>query len=207
MEINTRISPGKRPLLEALFPLFLGLCWLGSLLLLKFQGAWIHAVIAIAVALGLAGSLRKGWIPKAAVLLALAIPTWQFIARALPDAAPSEDDKIISELVSTEERILELTPQLRDLSRGLLNVRLPDASRRLHFAPEVEVADLIDGEVEAKVAGKGVPVPVAELSMWSPLMNRVSWFEHAKFYFIDGRFPGDGYDAFEGNVGSPVWRR
>ena len=112
-----------------------------------------------------------------------------------------DDGRVIGALVSTEERILELTPQLRSLAAGLLNLQLPEGSGRAHFAAQVEVKDLADGELEASLGKVAQAVAGQELSMWTPLLDGIDWFEHASFYFIDGRFPGEGFDVFEGEVG------
>ena len=51
------------------------------------------------------------------------------------------NDQKVQKLVSSEELLLELTPRLRELSRSVMNLQLPDASaaNRL-FAKEVDVS-------------------------------------------------------------------
>lgn len=117
------------------------------------------------------------------------------------DPASADDGEIISELVSSEERILELTPQLRKLARGLLNLRLPDAPARDFFAAQVAVTDLAIRGAEIEIAKEKADAGSAELAMWTPLLAQVDWFEHTSFYFVDGKFTGGGFDTFEGQVG------
>ncbi len=118
-----------------------------------------------------------------------------------PSSSSSSDRDVISELVSSEERILELSPQLRSLAAGLLNLELPDASGLDYFAPLVDITDLEGGAPDALVAGQTSAVTRDSLALWSPLLGAIDWFEYASFYFVDGEFRDDDFEIFEGQVG------
>ena len=70
--------------LESLFPLFLALAWLGSVILLKLQSPWIFGLAFVCAALALVGAWEKGSgnFKKIAVLAALAIPIWKLASAA-----------------------------------------------------------------------------------------------------------------------------
>ncbi|MCZ6795569.1 MAG: VCBS repeat-containing protein, partial [Planctomycetota bacterium] len=130
-------------------------------------------------------------------------------------AAANRDGAVVLELVTKEELILQLTPKLEELSGSLLNLKLPDPQSRGQFDESVWSVDLgadppksrrelgSVGTVldELPVARDRVTSPAAGVDLWRPLLDDVAYFEHARFYFVDGRLAGRGYDRFEGDVG------
>ncbi len=122
-------------------------------------------------------------------------------------------DRLVREVVDSEELILELSPRLGALSRGLMNLELPGAPERENlFAKVVAVTDIGDqaGPVEARgkvVTERRLPpaemareVPRGDLSLWRTRLATVDYFEHAKFKFVRGEFVGGGRDRFESLV-------
>ena len=118
-------------------------------------------------------------------------------------------DTLVSEVVGSEELILKLTPKLGRISDKLLNLSPPESSGL--FTDSVTVRDL-SGEVrfEAKppagqlIAGKQLglaessqQIPGAELALWSPLLDKVDYFEQAKLKIIRGSFTSDEHNEFE----------
>ena len=126
----------------------------------------------------------------------------------------SRDNALVLDLVTTEELILQLTPKLQELSGGLLNLKLPDPRSRGQFDETVWSVDLGSDPPASRqelrgvaVSLRGLPVahervtsPAAELDLWRPLLDRVAYFEHARFYFVDGALT-EGFGHFQGNVG------
>jgi hypothetical protein len=160
------------------------------------------------------------------VLLALVFPAWEEVEQwrvrktARPGApvvregpAPTADDDaaVIRALVAAEETQLKLNPKMSALSMGLLDLRLPAPGTEAIFAPSVSVSDV--GPVPAVPAsGDGMfelrPWPVANdtkvvttVDLWRPLLDAVSWFEHAKVSIINGRHPDGDMYRYEANGG------
>ena len=124
------------------------------------------------------------------------------------------NDQKVQKLVSSEELLLELTPRLRELSRSVMNLQLPDASaaNRL-FAKEVEVSgawknagnspapnnqsDTLGGNID----DRATVVSKEELDFWPALFETTEYFEHAKFYFIKGQFHENSKDQFKSVLG------
>jgi hypothetical protein len=144
------------------------------------------------------------------LLLSLIFPGWKKVeARdtALEDAA------VISALVTAEETYLKLSPKMNALSQGLLNLRLPGpgAEPEAVFASSVIVSDV--GPAPAMTAtGPGMlesrtwPVAegtkeVAKVDLWRPLLDAVSWFDHAKVYIISGEHPAGDASRYEAKGG------
>lgn len=159
---------------------------------------------------------------RALALLALVYPGWKLLdrspataaARSTPDLpAPTRtvpnDDAVISALVTAEETHLALTRKLRGLSQALLDLRLPGptAEGTNLFAPSVAVVDLepvTDSTVtnSSMVESHTWPVArssrqVAQVDLWRPLLDAVSFFEHARVYLVDGDHPGGDLWRFE----------
>ncbi len=123
-------------------------------------------------------------------------------------------DRMIRELVASEELILELGSQLRLLSTGVKNLQLPaPADVPKLFSEVVEVVALgnddrggihgdeeLGARMELPMAAAPVGVPRDELALWSSLLASVDYFEHAAFKFVRAEFVGDRHDVFEGLV-------
>ena len=126
----------------------------------------------------------------------------------------------LQQLVSSEELILELTPRLSSLSRGMFNLQLPDYSGRELFHDNVEVWDLASGQPTSSRQTEDNPLvalgileqhwPLVasskkcsskELQLWRPLIDTVSSFERAKFYLVRGRFDFEDPNQFLSDVG------
>lgn len=146
------------------------------------------------------------WSRLEGVLLALATLS---CAPALQSGSPPEWE----EMVASEEAIVQLNPQIERLNHSVLNLRLPDESTRETFGESVEVLDLASVELrpggplgtvglasfEDPAAARGVARE--ELALWRPLLDRVDYFEHAKFYVIRGRLLPDRPRRLETDMG------
>src|SRR5687767_5797769 len=99
--------------------------WLCCWALAKWDAHWLYGLLAASVAAGVwLGRRRPVWM-HLLLVLALVFPTWKQV-RLYRDRTMSRGDaEVISALVTAEETILELTPKLGALSKGLLNLRLP----------------------------------------------------------------------------------
>ena len=112
-------------------------------------------------------------------------------------------DALVSEVVGSEELILKLTPDLGQISGNLMNLQGPGSSDL--FAASVTVRDM-EGEVsfasepppgqlianqELSLEESSQQIPGAELALWSPLLDKVDYFEQAKLKIIKGSFTSD----------------
>ncbi|MGK0187385.1 MAG: hypothetical protein ACI9R3_003172 [Verrucomicrobiales bacterium] len=115
--------------------------------------------------------------------------------------AGGEDAAAIRTIVTSEEQILALTPGLASLSKGLLNLQLPDAPRRELFAPTFDVVDL-EGSSEAGWQPSSDRKSSAAESgqLWSSLLDEVAYFEHAKFAIVKGSFQDGNPKRFIADV-------
>ncbi len=153
------------------------------------------------------------------ILLALVYPAWRIVDRNPPQrrvsksaalthasAVLKDDAAVISALVMAEETQLVLAGKMNVLSEGLLDLRLPGpAANAEHvFGPSVTTTDL--GPMpDLRATGAPMlelrPWPLAKPSehvgkvdLWRPLLDAVSYFEHAKVHIIGGDHPdGDGW--------------
>jgi len=132
------------------------------------------------------------------VALLVAVSLWLFLPNIEKDEA---DHNLVVKLVSSEERILELTPNLRILAQGLENLKLPNHRGKDFFSPNVTILDLTDGGLHCDLSDKKQNENLEELSLWESLLNEVHWLERPSFYFVSGRFPEDDFETFEGVVG------
>lgn len=135
------------------------------------------------------------------VLMVLGLGIGVYWALHRQSQTETKDLKLVSDLVSSEERILELTPKLRTLKQGLLNLKFPNHAGKNLFAANVTVRDLANGDLNTQIAGVQRKATRGDLSMWEPLLERVQWLEQPSFYFVNGHFPDDQLNVFEGVVG------
>ena len=153
---------------------------------------------------------------------------WQFVALAIGAYlvyvglrasmsfwSSGKDAAVVREIVATEELILELTPKLKRLTSGVLNLQLPDYQGHLIFEPTVVVKDIGSEHEQGRdvvgqlaivesdwpVATSSQAIPREELRIWQPLLSSIDFFEHAKFYFVDGRFLDEELEVFEADFG------
>ena len=119
-------------------------------------------------------------------------------------------------LVDSEELILELTPRLKDLARGVLNLQLPDHHSFRLLEAQIDVIDLapsaeplMTGRLATVGASSGSwpvedhsqHVSSKQLKMWRGLLDTVDYFQHARFYFIRGHFSAADPTLFQSDVG------
>ena len=128
-------------------------------------------------------------------------------------AKKAASEKVVQQLVSSEELLLELTPQLRPLSRNVLNLSLPGSTGREVFADRVKVT----GQIELKSsAPPSASKPISprweirqrtdsvarnDLQLWQSILDDTAWFENAGFYFVRGYFTDDSFDQFRATIG------
>lgn len=125
-----------------------------------------------------------------------------------------EDTDRIRHIVASEELILQLNAQLKKISHGIENLRLPDPRARTIFADAVDVSDIGEFKKEPEQLTTSLqlktrhlpPSTRAEtaaknLQLWSPLLDEIAYFETAKFYFIRGEFTDDALTEFHTDVG------
>jgi hypothetical protein len=121
----------------------------------------------------------------------------------------------VQTLVDSEELILALTPGLKALNRSVLNLRLPDHGGRSLLSEQIDVSDLLL-ESSPSISGQHATLGVTralwplepvvkqrateDLRLWRPLLETVEYFEHAKFYFRSGHFPGGRADVFHSDM-------
>ena len=132
-----------------------------------------------------------------------------------PENRLGADGKLVRQVVSSEELILELTPQMDRIALGMMNLQFPteqDASEI--FARSVHTVDVGAAGTSAPpsrtsplVQKSTFPVtknqkttPAMELALWKPVFDAVSYFDHASFGFLKGAFVGDGLDQFQASV-------
>ncbi len=182
--------------------------------LIRTSAIWLWPVLGICAAFALRRNLAAGgapawrWALALVVLLPVGYRGWQ-------QFRADRDSKAVLNLVTKEELILELTPKLEELAGSILNLRLPDPKTRGIFEKSVSTVDLAAGSPdptaldlesvgvvldELAVGRERLTTPVEDLDLWRPLLDHVAFFEHASFYFIDGRLTGGAYDAFESEV-------
>ena len=126
----------------------------------------------------------------------------------------TRDAESVRQLVASEELILELTPRLKTLSQGILNLRLPDHGSRTVFASSVRFTDIAANHAPVEelstvsaVVVRWPSTGVEEsrspdgLDLWRPLLDEISYFENAKFYFVEGRFTNSGLTEFDSLIG------
>jgi hypothetical protein len=156
-------------------------------------------------------------------LLALAYPAWRIANRWSSKAVTREsaakvgstsalktDDQLVRSLVAAEETYLVLCRKMNVLSTDLLDLRLsgPAADAGSVFAPSVNITDIGPTPQWPPISAPMVesrPWPlakssaqVARVDLWRPLLDSVSFFEHAKVSITSGEHPKDDmwrYDA------------
>lgn len=150
----------------------------------------------------LSSRTKPFFIPRILLLLSLvcaasiAVPGEPPASRRLTPA-----DALVRSIVTSEETCLVLTPKMDVLSAGLLDLRLPGPSAEAAslFAPSVTVVDIGPEPallatnatmVESMAWPLALPVQqVAKVDLWRPLLDAVSFFEHAKVTIVRGEHP------------------
>lgn len=189
------------------------MAWLGCVALVKWDSRWVYVIVAGSVAGALwLGWRRPVWV-RLLLILALVFPAWKKVWLYRDGVTGRADAEAISALVTAEETILELTPRLGALSKGLLNLRLPVPAEQSLFASKVAVKDLAPRPAsspggESTMESRDWPVQPgtaevdgAVIDLWRPLLQEVAWFDHAKVYQIDGTHPDGDLARFEAKAG------
>ena len=220
-QASPRGAPG-----DTVFLLLLVTAWVGVASLVKLDARWLYFAIGFTVLAALWAGRRQRVLFRALVLLALVYPAWKIVDRwpqkavaresvavAAPTSTEKNDAAIISALVTVEETYLVLTRRMSVLSKGLLDLRLPGpaADATNVFSASVTTTDI--GPAPEMTATNATMVeshpwplaqsstPVTKVDLWRPLLDAVSFFEHAKVYLLGGEHP-DGdmwrYDAVGG---------
>ena len=162
----------------------------------------------------------------AVVVLALIIPFSKIVKKWRPKGDIHEktpatltatfekrDGAVIRTLVAAEETSLNLSPKMKVLSKGLLDLRLPGPTvdAKSVFSPTVTTVDLDLKPAETPTGPstfESHPWPVAALSkqtdrvdLWRPMLDEISFFEHAKFKIISGDHPDGNMLRYEAKGG------
>ncbi len=122
----------------------------------------------------------------------------------------------VERLVASEELILKLSPELIRLAQSIMNLRFPDHHSQGVFDSNVIVRDLETGLAQSEkgpVSGghlEGRDWPIADtvhdagapgINLWRPFLDRVDYFDHAEFHFIDGALSTGGPPRFDARIG------
>ena len=162
----------------------------------------------------------------AVVLLALLIPISKIAKKSPPkggahESAPTtlnstikkHDGAVIRALVAAEETYLNLNQKMNALSEGLLDLRLPGpaAGAENVFSTTVTTVDLDPVPAATPTDSsklEAYPWPVAALSkqtegvnLWRPMLDKISYFEHAKVKLISGGHPDENMWRYEAKGG------
>ena len=162
----------------------------------------------------------------AVVLLALVIPISKIAKKSPPkegahESAPTtlnstikkHDGAVIRALVAAEETYLNLNQKMNALSEGLLDLRLPGpaAGAENVFSTTVTTVDLDPVPAATPTDSsklEAYPWPVAALSkqtegvnLWRPMLDKISYFEHAKVKLISGGHPDENMWRYEAKGG------
>ena len=103
--------------------------------------------------------------------------------------------------MTSEERILALTPDLASLGKSLMNLQLPDAPRRELLAPSFGVIDLErNGDAGWQPSTSRRSMSADSARIWTSLLDQVAFFEHAKFAIVKGSVPKGEPNQFRADV-------
>ncbi len=148
--------------------------------------------------------LRPGWM---FFLAALVYALYLGVQLGISYFRAQRDLNRIRHIVASEELILDLNDELRQLSRSAKNLSLPDGMATELFLDQVSVADAKpieswkDRRLRTWHIGDEYQTQANELHLWQPLLKEVSYFETTKFYFIRGKFIDADLNEFVTDVG------
>ena len=138
--------------------------------------------------------------------IAVTLATGLFACAPPDEPAPRAEPtaSIAADVVRSEIVIEGLRVPLAALSKGVLNLRLPDERGRNVLAEKVEAVDLVAMPNQSREPmldlgfERGVwPIGTAEvatnadLSLWQPFLAEVDFFQHFNFYNVRGEFRGE----------------
>ena len=121
----------------------------------------------------------------------------------------------LTEMVASEEVLLQLTPLMKKLARSAANLQLPDHHSRELFHQELSLVDLANQPQSVhetdelsvpfrhgnySIAANRTRVASSELSLWQSLFADVDYFEHDKFYIHHGNFANQERDIWIGDT-------
>ena len=211
-------APKTRPTGTKTFLFLFVTTWACAGALVKWDERWLYALFSLFAIAAFWAGRRQSVFALLLLALSLVVPVWKKMDRRpgsaaiSPEVAAIRDAAVISALVRSEETSLALSSKMSALSRGLLNLRLPGVDAV--FASSVSVTDLGPAPAGGKGSrGEGeqggiAPAPflpfslsaltwpvsvdtmeVAKVDLWRPLLDAVSWFDHAKVHVISGEHP------------------
>lgn len=217
-------APVPRPTGARNFYFLFGTAWVCAIALVKWDERWLYALFSLLAIAAFWAGRRQSVVALLLLSLSLAVPVWKMMDRqsrstAVPPevAAANEiqtaakDAAVVSAMVTAEETYLALSPKLSALSKGLLNLSLPGPGAESVFASSVSISDL--GAAPAMtVADAGMiesrtwppakeTKEVTKVDLWRPLLDAVSWFEHAKVFISDGNHPDGDTMRYEATGG------
>lgn len=143
-------------------------------------------------------------------LVSLLAVAWYVMDPSFKRWKASRNVQLVKQLVTSEEILLELTPQLGVLSRGLKNLQLPTPQTRALFADDIKVSGRLErpdlnsagqAQTQWSVADGTQSFLREQLNLWPELIQQTNYFEHAKFYFIRGQQLPAAPDLFQTTVG------
>ena len=112
-----------------------------------------------------------------------------------------QDRQIIRTLVDSEETILILNQKMAPLSKALLDLRLPGPNKEAAnvFSASVRTVDLDSSSMDplpgtAPFESNDWPIAAPKnqsdsVDLWRPMLDRVSFFEHARLSITSGEHP------------------
>jgi len=188
--------------------------WVCSVALLKRDEPWLYLPVAISVLAALWVGRQQGWLLRAVILIVLVIPLSKIAKKSSPkggaygstlttlnNTIEKRDGTVIRALVAAEETYLNLDRKMNALSKGLLDLRLPGPAVDAEsvFSTIVTTTDLEPARAAAPIdisKFESRSWPVAALSkqtdsvdLWLPMLEKISYFEHAKVEIISGEHP------------------
>ena len=219
-------APPRRAPKNKLILVLIAVSWICGGALLKLDAPLLYLLVAISVIAALWVGRRQGWLLRAAVLLALVIPFSKLAKKWPPNGGihgntpttltvPSaqQDAAVIRALVAAEETYLNISRKMSTLSKGLLDLRLPGPTTDAEsvFSTTVTTVDL---DVPPVATSAGIFTfeshvwPVAALSkqtdtvdLWRPMLDEISFFEHAEVEIISGDHPEGDMWRYEAEGG------
>ena len=123
-----------------------------------------------------------------------------YVSDQQPATTAPEKIEWVDELVQAENLILGLTASLKPLNESVNELSLPSVGCQSMFCDRVEVSSVgeaVDGDsataplgmkVTSFQIGAGRSESADELKLWQPMFRGIRFFQHARFYIVDGQF-------------------
>lgn len=115
-----------------------------------------------------------------------------------PQDDSKEKEAVVEQIVDSEELLLALNTELAALKKSAMNLTIPDPLGRELFANQVEFSPW-----DFSTASPGKPREVGrdQLTIWPSELEKVAFFDHAKFYMIRGHFDENNSNRYQSDVG------